>query len=50
MSLFGSRGGQITDEWMQYMVNFADLHVHYTISIYACKRVSQSLGQPTASN
>ena len=46
LSLFSSRDRQITDEWMQCIMNFAYLHhVHGTISIYAFQRVSQSLGR-----
>ena len=51
LSLFRRRGRQKTDEWLQCMENFAYVHyVHGTISIYACQRESQILGQFTASN
>ena len=41
LSLFRRRGRQ--NEWMQCIENFAYLHhVHDTISIYACQRVSQT--------
>ena len=37
LSLFSSRGRQITDEWMHCIVNSADLHhVHDTIDWKTC--------------
>ena len=48
LSLFSSRGMQQTDGLMHCIENFAYLHhEHGTISMYACQRVSQSLGQAT---